>query len=168
MSAIARSVRVVGIAVALAVCVLPATAQDGLRDPTVAPAEPSAATGSTTGPTEGMTVLVRDGKPYLVVGTRLHAVGDKVGAMRVEKITESEVWLHDGRAVVKVPRFAGIERTGVLAKPACTITAGVPDLAASATKPDTSKKISKRAPAQQQGQVPPTPSVAAPCEDTQP
>ncbi len=97
-------------------CGLSAWAQDG-RDPTRAPGETAAVQAPAMG-VEGMTVLVRDGKPYLVVGTRLYAVGDKVGMMRVERISESEVWLHDGRALIKVPRFAGIERNAVSANPA--------------------------------------------------
>lgn len=101
---------------ALLLCGLPVSAQEG-RDPTMAPGAAAAVNAPVMG-VEGMTVLVRDGKSYLVVGTRLYAVGDKVGIMRVERISESEVWLHDGRALVKVPRFAGIERNAVSASPA--------------------------------------------------
>jgi len=134
-----RSMSTLGLASTLLLCALSASAQEG-RDPTVAPGE-SAAVGASPMGVEGMTVLVRDNKPYLVVGTRLYAVGDKVGMMRVDRITESEVWLHDGHALIKVPRFAGIERTAVTTKPAC--------------------KKAQRAPAN------PSPTTA-PCEDTQP
>lgn len=115
-------------------------AQD-LRDPTVAPGEQPLMPEMATGGTEGMTVLVRNGTPYLVVGTRLYAVGDKVGTMRVDRISESEVWLHDGRALIKMARFAGIQRSAVPVKPSC-----VP-----------------QRPTQQSS----APAVA-PCEDTQP
>ena len=64
--------------------------------------------------------------------------GDKVGNLRLERITEKEVWFHDGRALIKVPRFAGIERKSIAAKPACSATAKSP------------------------------PSADAACEDTQP
>jgi hypothetical protein len=124
---------------------MPVSAQEG-RDPTIAPGETAAVQAPAVG-VEGMTVLVRDGKPYLVVGTRLYAVGDKVGAMRVDRISESEVWLHDGRALLKVPRFAGIERSTVVAKPGCAHATGEPRPANRKSNPHT---------------------VAAPCEDTQP
>ena len=89
---------------------LSAVAQDA-RDPTVAPPQNSSAT-STASPVgvEGMTVVMRDDKAYLVVGTRLYVPGDKVGAFSVERITETQVWLRDATKLVKVPRFAGIER----------------------------------------------------------
>lgn len=140
-----RSVRTQILACALLSCVLPLAAQEG-RDPTIAPGEAAAVGPSPVGE-EGMTVLVRDGKSYLVVGTRLYAVGDKVGMMRVDRITESEVWLHDGRAQIKVPRFAGIERKVVHAKPACASGAGAPNSPVLA---------------------PNSHPVATPCEDTQP
>ncbi len=97
---------------------LPLGAQEALRDPTVAPGESGAATQSPGG-TEGMTVLVRDDKPYLMVGARLYAPGDKVGNLRVERITEKEIWFHDGNTLIKVPRFAGIERKAIATKPKC-------------------------------------------------
>lgn len=88
-----------------------ANAQEG-RDPTVAPAAAHSTTETTTPASEieGMTVLVRDGKAYLMVGSRWYGVGDRVGQMRIDRITETEVWLHDGRALLKVPRFAGIDK----------------------------------------------------------
>lgn len=82
-----------------------------LRDPTQPPRIGPAALPSVTSGSEGLTVMVREGKPHLVVGTRWYAVGDSVGAMRIERITETEVWLHDGNALVKTPRFSGITRT---------------------------------------------------------
>lgn len=89
-----------------------ANAQEA-RDPTVPPAAVRSAAadmGTPVSEIEGMTVLVRDGKTYLMVGSRWYGVGDKVGQMRIDRITENEVWLHDGRALLKVPRFAGIEK----------------------------------------------------------
>lgn len=151
-----------GLAPALLLCALSGAAQDG-RDPTVAPAE-SAAVGASPMGVEGMTVLVRDNKPYLVVGTRLYAVGDKVGAMRVDRITESEVWLHDGRAVTKVPRFTGIERRTVATKSACATAASAP----AASTPAKTRKKARRAPAIPQVPAPNSPPANAPCEDTQP
>jgi hypothetical protein len=102
---------------ALLLIALPLAAQEA-RDPTVAPAETGTIGPSPLG-VEGMTVMVRDNKSYLVVGTRLYAPGDAVGTVRVERITETEVWFHDGKGIIKVPRFTGIERKTVIVKPPC-------------------------------------------------
>ena len=48
--------------------------------------------------------------PYLVDGTRLYGVGQKLGAFRIERISETEVWLRNGKELRKLPRFAGIQR----------------------------------------------------------
>lgn len=115
--------RALSIIFTCAICLgsLPAVAQDG-RDPTVAPADPrsaaAAAAGSPVG-AEGMTVMLRDGMAFLVVGTRWYAPGDKVGAFRVERITETQVWLRDDTKLIKVPRFAGIERKSLASVPQC-------------------------------------------------
>ncbi|MEN9438125.1 MAG: hypothetical protein RIR09_2780 [Pseudomonadota bacterium] len=93
----------------------PALAQE--RDPTEPPAQVFGADSGTTSTSpktpwgsEGTAVVVRDGKSYLVVDTRLYAVGQKVGPWRIERITETEVWLKDGALLRKMPRFDGIER----------------------------------------------------------
>ena len=129
-------------ALGLAVCALvalsvnlPAAAQEAVRDPTIAPAENGNPVLSPAG-VEGMTVLVREDNPYLMVGARLYAPGDKIG--NLQRITEKEIWFHDGSALIKAPRFAGIERKAAVTKPPCTAS-------------------TKR----------PAPN-AAPCEDTQP
>lgn len=92
-----------------------AHAQD--RDPTAAPAQAEGLAGGAggagggTGPLPaGSSVIVQGGKPYLVVGTRLYAVGQKVGNAKLARITETEIWLQEGKHVTKVPRFAGIQR----------------------------------------------------------
>jgi hypothetical protein len=88
-------------------------AQD-LRDPTAPPAEASSAVAGvakTPWGTDGMAVVVRDGKSYLVVDTRLYSIGQKVGYWRVAKITETEVWMRNGKELRKVPRFAGVQRS---------------------------------------------------------
>lgn len=106
---------------------LSVNAQD-LRDPTVPPLESGAGpAGTVASPlgVDGMTVIVRNGKSYLVVGTRLYAPGQKVGQLRVERITETEVWLRDGKELRKVPRFSGIQRSVTAPLPACA-RGGVP------------------------------------------
>ena len=94
-----------------------------LRDPTQPPVtEASAAPGTTSAASAvqsgGMAVLVRQGVPYLVVGTRLYARGQKVGQARIERITETEVWLREAGVVRKVQVFGGIQRQA--SKPAQT------------------------------------------------
>lgn len=106
---------------ALLLC-LPLAAQE-LRDPTLAPPEAGSVAGGTAPASplggEGMTVVVRNGKPFLAVGTRLYAPGQKVGQLRIERITETEVWLREGGELRKVPRFAGIQRNVAKAAPQC-------------------------------------------------
>lgn len=102
--------------VAMACLVCQVVAQE-LRDPTQAPPEASAPPESTGKPvpSPAMAVLVQDGKPYLVVGTRLVAVGQKIGNARLERITETEIWLREGKHLTKQSRFSGIQRS--VAKP---------------------------------------------------
>ena len=85
------------------------------RDPTIPRASSGlfGASGDTLAPTLDagpLTVIVRNGQPFLVVGTRLVAQGQKLGDTRVERITETEIWLREGGQLRKVPRFAGIQR----------------------------------------------------------
>jgi hypothetical protein len=90
-----------------------------LRDPTVPPVAAGGvvlgtATSAVSAPLSiqpgGMAVLVRGGVPYLVVGTRLYAKGQKVGQARIERISETEVWLREAGVVRKVSVFGGIQR----------------------------------------------------------
>ncbi len=86
------------------------------RDPT---AEPPQAGGGATGPgadnAEGasLSVIVVDGRPHVIMGTRLYARGQKLGQARIERITETEIWLREGTVLRKVPRYQGIERRSV-------------------------------------------------------
>jgi hypothetical protein len=70
---------------------------------------------------EGVAVVVRDGKPFLVSGTRLYGVGQKLGAYRIERITETEVWLRNASELRKQPRFAGITRKESKPMTECTL-----------------------------------------------
>jgi hypothetical protein len=83
-----------------------------LRDPTLPPAAAGlAATGpGASNEQAAMGVIVRDGRPYLVADTRLYAQGEKLGKARIERISETEVWLREGGVLRKVPQFAGIQR----------------------------------------------------------
>jgi len=90
-----------------------AHAQD--RDPTLPPAQASqplsASTSDAPWGDDGIAVVVREGKPFLVSGTRLYGVGQSIGAYRIMRISETEVWLRNGKVVRKLPRFSGIERS---------------------------------------------------------
>ena len=82
------------------------------RDPTLPP--PSALDSSAGDkPAEAgpMTVIVRDGRPYLVVGTRLYAQGQKLGEARIERIGETEIWLREGKVLRKLARYTGVQRS---------------------------------------------------------
>ncbi|MDT8990212.1 hypothetical protein RQP54_04980 [Curvibacter sp. APW13] len=98
-----------------------------LRDPTVAPAaaglDGAAADGATmqTSPVGTGNVVVRGGKPYLVVGSRLVAPGQTVDNYKLERITETEIWLRDASGLTKQPRFAGVQRSVASAR--CGTTA---------------------------------------------
>jgi hypothetical protein len=61
-------------------------------------------------------VVVRQGVPHLVVGSRLYAKGQKVGLARIERITETEVWLREDGVLRKIQVFGGIERRASVPK----------------------------------------------------
>lgn len=94
--------------------VVPALAQ-AQRDPTVPPLSPvataasAAERGKDTVDTP-LAVIVRDGRSYVVVGGRLLAQGQMLGDARIERITETEIWLREGKLLRKVLRFPGIQR----------------------------------------------------------
>jgi hypothetical protein len=86
-----------------------------LRDPTLPPS--SAGLGVATAPGAlmviqpgSMTIIVRNGQPLLVVGTRLYAQGQSIGEARIERISETEVWLREGDLLRKVSQFQGVQR----------------------------------------------------------
>lgn len=95
-----------------------------LRDPTLSPvATQSAAdagkqTPATVNPSQ-VAILVRNGAPYLVHDARLYGVGQSIGAARIERLTETEVWLREAGALRKIRVFQGVERGAVApARPA--------------------------------------------------
>jgi hypothetical protein len=99
--------------IVLVVTVGLAHAQD--RDPTLPPAQAtqplSASTSDAPWGDDGIAVVVREGKPFLMSGTRLYGVGQSIGAYRIMRISETEIWLRNGKVVRKLPRFSGIERS---------------------------------------------------------
>ena len=102
------------------------------RDPTVAPNSANSTSnlggaGAILGDPGGQgdqgsrsfTIIIRNGIPSLVVGTRSYVRGQKLGSETIDRITETEVWLRTGRVVRKVSQFPGIERHAPLEPAAC-------------------------------------------------
>jgi hypothetical protein len=91
-------------------------AAQAMRDPTLPPQAPGAqATGRGT-PRDGAApwaLLFIDGKPNLVVGSRLYGEGQQLGAARIERITETEVWLRERGQLRKVPNYPSVHRRSV-------------------------------------------------------
>lgn len=90
-----------------------------LRDPTLPPPVQPGLAGSTKkggfaasekGP---LTIIVRDGRRYVVLGTRLYAQGQKFGEMHIERVTETEVWFRENGVVRKFSRFPDVQRRTV-------------------------------------------------------
>lgn len=92
------------------------------RDPTAMPLQAQQVVPEGAHPALhlGNSVVMQNGNAFLVVGTRLVAVGQKVGSARLERITETDIWLREAGRLTKVPRFVGIERRAALATSACT------------------------------------------------
>ena len=86
----------------------PSVQAQGLRDPTQPPGMEAAAGAAASGRSSqpSWSVIVVDGRRHLAVGTRLHAEG----RARIERITETEIWLREGQALRKVPLYAGVQR----------------------------------------------------------
>lgn len=87
-----------------------------MRDPTMPPhASGASASGRDTSPNDNTAraLLFIDGKPHLVAGARLYAEGQQLGAARVERITETEVWLREGGKLRKVSIYPSVRRRSV-------------------------------------------------------
>jgi hypothetical protein len=91
---------------------------ESLRDPTLPPPETALAANGSAGVALGMesgamAIIVRNGRPYLLVDTLLYAQGAKLGQVLIERITETEIWLREGGVLRKVSQFSGIQRRSV-------------------------------------------------------
>jgi hypothetical protein len=126
-----------------------------LRDPTKPPAEAGLAGTAPSGRSSSiepgaMTIIVRAGRPYLAVGTRLYAQGQKLGQARIERISETEVWLREGGVLRKVSQFSGIQRrtvTPIAASPVCAAKTPQGARAAKASKGSKASSSSNTSPA---------------------
>jgi hypothetical protein len=93
-------------------------AAQGLRDPTLAPKKFVEAGSNSAGLFQGpepdaLTIIVRNGRPHLVIDRLFYAEGEKIGEVLIERITETEVWLRTGGVLRKVSQFPGIQRSTV-------------------------------------------------------
>lgn len=150
-----------------------------LRDPTQPPAEAGVAGAPAAASifrfdSSATAVIVRNGRSYLAVGTRLYAPGEKLGKARIERISETEVWLRESGVLRKVPLFAGIERRAAAAP---ALNAGcAPDGSnrRSAVKASEASGASKAARARSSSQIsnksgsPNTSPSVAPCVGVRP
>jgi hypothetical protein len=119
--------RALTLAVAIAAAVLPATAQNtpGLRDPMVPPlaiarpaaANASAAEGVAEPPPTPQQLLTVGGRRYVVDGRRRLGVGDTLGSTRIERITDSAVWVRDGSTVTRLPFYGSVAKRTVVDAP---------------------------------------------------
>ena len=90
----------------------------GPRDPTQPPLEAgvgllatpqaSNAPNALNATEPALSMVVRGGVFYVVQGTRLVALGQKLGDARIERISETEVWLRRGGVLTKRALFAGV------------------------------------------------------------
>jgi hypothetical protein len=118
------------IALASACAVLPAMAQNAPapRDPMVPPlsiARPAAnATEAVAEPPPApQQLLTVNGRRYVVDGRRRLGVGEPLGSARIERITDSAVWVRDGSTVMRLPFYGGVVKRTVLDTPTPTATA---------------------------------------------
>lgn len=136
----------------------PAALAQPVRDPTAPPpaeralpaaptgvAQPGSADTAQAGP---MGVVVRDGKPYVLSGTRLYASGQMLGAAQIERITETEIWLREGGELRKIARYGAIVRR---AEP--DPASGPPCPGASAASPARVSRVARSASAPKIGVV---------------
>lgn len=118
---------------AIAAAALPVTAQNtpGLRDPMVSPlaiARPATNPGSLEVAAEPsptpQQLLTVDGRRYVVDGRRRLGVGDALGGTRIERITDSAVWVREGNTVTRLPFYGGVVKHNVSSLPASAPAAG--------------------------------------------
>jgi hypothetical protein len=117
---------------------LEALAAQSLRDPTLPPAQtatasPAARDKLPSGLRGPLTVVVRDGRNYVVLGTRLYAQGQSYGETRIELVTETEVWFMEKGVTSKIARYPGVQRQAAATPPALPVRAPNSPDSASAT-----------------------------------
>ncbi len=113
MIIIAKSVFVLSLSLAL-----PPLSAQGARDPTLPPTDSglvaqAPSKNAPQAPEGSLSIVVRDGTFFVVQGTRLLAQGQKLGEARIERISETEIWLRQRGVLSKRQLFAGITRRSI-------------------------------------------------------
>ena len=86
-----------------------------LRDPTIPPVVQSVVRTTSVVSTLSIgkgspSIIVRGGRPYVVLESNLYAEGQYYGPVLIERIGETEVWFREHSVVYKIPRFSGIQK----------------------------------------------------------
>lgn len=87
------------------------------RDPLLPPAAVRAAAATSpaaSSPADGRgpvtSIIVSDGQPTLVVGSRRLRRGDRLDGERIVRIDDSGYWLHDGLKSRRIDLFPGVRK----------------------------------------------------------
>jgi hypothetical protein len=94
-------------------CHAQSAAKPALRDPTQPPTAYAIATGERSAPRamlKPQQIVTIGGTRYLVWNSRRYAVGESIEGARIERISESEVWLKGADGVRKLSLFTGIDK----------------------------------------------------------
>lgn len=118
------------LAMLIATAALPAAAQNApLRDPMVPPlsiarpaANPGVLDAASEPPPAPQQLLTVNGKRYVVDGRRRLGVGDALGGTRIERITDSAVWVRDGNTVTRLPFYGSVTKRTVVDAPPTVAT----------------------------------------------
>lgn len=150
----------------LAGLALAASAQP-VRDPTAPPSAERAPSGAAAnpaqpgsvdpGPVGSLGVIVRDGKPYVLSGTRLYGSGQMLGAAQIERISETEIWLREDGELRRIARYGAVQR-----RAAPDPGAAAPCPSASAASPARVSRVARPASAAKIG------TAQLPCANRQP
>ena len=86
-----------------------------LRDPTLPPkvegiGKPAQILPSLSIGMGPPSIIVREGRSYVVLESHLYAQGQRYGEVRIERIGETEVWFRERNVLYKIPRFPGSQR----------------------------------------------------------
>lgn len=78
--------------------------------PAAVPSAGSADMGATgtTAPPALRQILVVDGRRYVVEGTRLRGVGDRLGGARIERIADDAAWVRENGVLQRLPLHGGV------------------------------------------------------------